>query len=36
MGGRWQTLPEGQGLSDDEETKEALIALLGEAAVKKR
>ena len=36
MGGRWQTLPEGQGLSDDEETKEALIALLGETAVKKR
>ncbi len=36
MGGRWQTLPEGQGLSDDEGTKEALIALLGEAAVKKR
>ncbi|SEH31166.1 DNA polymerase III subunit alpha [Selenomonas sp. KH1T6] len=36
MGGRWQTLPEGQGLSDDEETKEALIALLGEGAVKKR
>ena len=36
VGGRWQTLPEGQGLADDDETRAALIALLGENAVKKR
>ena len=36
VGGRWQTLPEGQGLADDDGTRAALIALLGEKAVKKR
>ena len=34
VGGRWQLLS--QGLSDDEEVKAALIALLGAPAVKKR
>ena len=36
VGGRWQHLPEGQGLSDDDETMESLVGLLGAAAVKKR
>ena len=34
VGGRWQLLPE--GLADDDETREALVELLGESAVKKR